>query len=226
MQINKLLISLAIISLLWASAAQAAELTYIPVTPCSIVDTRNTAAGRIDESEERDFHVYGSAAEISAQGGNAAGCPSPGGEPLAVHINMIAVDPTGKGNVTAFPLDSASTDGLSVNYNNTIGTNLANAGTVGTATGSGSDITVKSNFADAHVTIRAMGYYYPGAEPPPPPNDDEILEWCNRDACAASDAKYNKCITFLPICLAGADTDADQEQCVGAGLLICWENEL
>ena len=65
------------------------------------------------------------------QGGNPDGCPSPLGEPLAAHINMVAVNPTGKGNLQAFPVGAGPGAGLSVNYN-TIDTNLANAGTVKT----------------------------------------------------------------------------------------------
>ena len=85
---------------------------------------------------------------------------SPLGEPLAAHINMVAVDPTGKGNLQAFPLGAETGSGLSVNYN-TIGTNLANAGTVKAITGTGPDITVASNFSSAHTVIDVLGYYYP-----------------------------------------------------------------
>jgi len=138
-----------------------ASLLYTPVTPCSIIDTRNTSADIIDASTQRNFYVHGGGSIIAAQGGNAAGCPSPSGEPLAAHINMIAVTPTGKGNLRAFPLGAGPTDGLSVNYNNTIDTNLANAGTVQTVTGSGPDITVASNLAAAHTVIKVLGYYYP-----------------------------------------------------------------
>ena len=49
---------------------------------------------------------------------------------------------------------------LSVNYN-TLDTNLANAGTVKTVTGSGPDISVASNFSSAHTVIDVLGYYYP-----------------------------------------------------------------
>ena len=70
--------------------------------PCEIVDTRDTAAGMIGAGSQRSFHVYGDASTISAQGGNAAGCPSPLGEPLAAHINVIAVTPSGKGNLGPF----------------------------------------------------------------------------------------------------------------------------
>ena len=113
--------------------------------PCRIVDTRNTSAGIIGASTQRDFHVYGSGSTISAQGGNAAGCSSPLGEPMAAHINMVAVIPTGKGNLQAFPVGAGPGAGLSVNYN-AIDTNLANASTIRTISGAGPDFTVSSNF--------------------------------------------------------------------------------
>ena len=133
--------------------------SYTPVTPCRIVDTRYTSAGIIDAFEQRNFHVYGSGATISAQGGNAGGCSSPLGQPLAAHINVVAVNPTGKGNLQAFPVGAGPGAGLSVNYN-TIDTNLANAGTVETVTGTGPDITVTSRYSSAHTAIDVLGYYY------------------------------------------------------------------
>ena len=135
------------------------DLLYTPVKPCRIVDTRKTSAGIIGASTQRNFDVFGSAGTISAQGGNPAGCSSPLGEPLAAHINMVAVNPTGKGNLQVFPADAGAGAGLSVNYN-TIDTNLANAGTVGTVTGAGPDITVASNFSSAHTVMDVLGYYY------------------------------------------------------------------
>ena len=135
------------------------DLAYTPVTPCKIVDTRNTTAGMIGANDQRDFHVYGSGSTIGAQGGNTAGCLAPLINPRAAHINMIAVTPTDKGNLRAFPIGASPTAGLSVNYN-TIDTNLANAGTVKTIIGSGPDITVASNRASAHTVIEVLGYYY------------------------------------------------------------------
>jgi hypothetical protein len=136
------------------------ELLYAPVTPCRIADTRKTSAGIIAASSRRGFRVFGPGSAIAAQGGNASGCSSPLGEPRAVHINMIAVDPARKGNLQAFPADAGAGAGLSVNYN-TIGTNLSNAGTVKTVTGSGANIAVASNFSSAHAVIDVLGYYYP-----------------------------------------------------------------
>ena len=112
----------------------------------------------IDANTERDFRVSGS---VGDQGGNPAGCPSTlGVSPEAAHLNMIAVNPTDKGNLQAFPVGGGAGAGLSVNYN-TIDTNLANAGTIKTVTGSGADITVASNFSSAHTVIDVLGYYYP-----------------------------------------------------------------
>jgi hypothetical protein len=132
------------------------DLLYTPVKPCRIVDTRKTTAGIIDANTERDFRVFGS---VGGQGGNPSGCPSPGGTPEAAHINMVAVNPLGKGNLQAFPVGAGAGAGLSVNYN-TIDTNLANAGTVKTATDAGPDISVASNFSSAHTVIDVLGYYY------------------------------------------------------------------
>jgi hypothetical protein len=135
------------------------DLLYTPVTPCRIVDTRKTPTGIIGASTQRNFHVFGLGSTISAQGGNSTGCLAPMGEPFAAHINLIAVNPSGKGNLQAFPVGAGTGAGLSVNYN-TIDTNLANAGTVKTVTGSGADITVASNFSSAHTVIDVLGYYY------------------------------------------------------------------
>ena len=114
----------------------------------------------IGVSTERDFHLFGDSSTINAQGGNSAGCPAPAGEPFAAHINLVAVTPTGKGNLQAFPLGAGPGAGLIVNYN-AIDTNLANAGTVKSVSGSGPDITVTSRVSSVHAVIDVLGYYYP-----------------------------------------------------------------
>ena len=134
-------------------------LVYTAVTPCRIVDTRNSG-GIINATAQRNFHVFGTGSTISSQGGTSVGCPSPLGEPLAAHVNMTAVDPTGKGNLQAFPVGAGPGAGLIINYN-VIGTNLANAGTVKSITGGGPDITVTSRVYSVHAVIDVLGYYYP-----------------------------------------------------------------
>lgn len=90
------------------------NLLYTPATPCRIVDNRKTVAGIIGAFSQRNFRVFGSGSAISAQGGDPPGCTSPMGDSLAAHINMIAVNPTGKDNLQAFPADSGTGAGLSV----------------------------------------------------------------------------------------------------------------
>jgi hypothetical protein len=148
----KFFILVFILFTLGVFVTEAIALSYTPVTPCRIVDTRNSG-GIINATIQRDFHVYGPGGTISAQGGTSAGCHSPLGEPLAAHINMTAVDPTGKGNLQAYPLGAGPGAGLIINYN-AIGTNLANAGTVSTVTGAGPDITVTSRVSSVHVVIQ------------------------------------------------------------------------
>lgn len=136
------------------------DYVFTPVTPCRIVDTRVAGPGRVVAGTSRIYYAHGGGATMAAQGGNASGCPSPRGEPRGVFINMIAVDPVGKGNVTARPI--AASQGLSVNFNAANNVNLANAGAIKSSYlhSSGRDIEVAANFASAHVVIQILGYYH------------------------------------------------------------------
>ena len=138
------------------------DLKYTPVTPCRIVDTRKSG-GKIGAYTQRNFYVYGSGGTLSSQGGNSAGCPAPLGEPRAAHINIVAVDPSGKGNLQAFPKGAGPGAGMTVNYN-AIDTNLANAGSVKISFATGTDITVYSAASAAHTVIDVLGYYYPNGD--------------------------------------------------------------
>ena len=77
------------------------DLAYTPVTPCRIVDTRKVG-GAISAGGIRSYNVWGA---VISQGGNSAGCPSPKGEPRAVHVNVTSV-PLSNGWITAYPYDS------------------------------------------------------------------------------------------------------------------------
>ena len=56
--------------------------------------------------------------------------------------------------------------------------------------------------------------------PPPPPHENGV---CSLDECENNPELAQECQDFLTICLQGADTGADREQCVGAALLKCVE---
>ena len=136
------------------------DYVFTPVTPCRIADTRVAGPGIIVAGTGRIWRVYGDAAQMVAQGGNPGGCFSLRGEPRGVMINMIAVDPLGKGNLQASPIGASQ--GLSVNFNGANNVNLANAGAIQTSFlhPSGADIEVSANFANVHAVVQVLGYFH------------------------------------------------------------------
>jgi hypothetical protein len=134
------------------------DYVYTPVTPCRIFDTRN-AGGSISAGTTREFYVYGTST-IAAQGGNPSGCAAPQGEPRAVHLNVTVVPVGTQGNVRVYPANVATPGASAVNFK--LGTNIANALTVGTyyALGTPREIEVFAGAGDAHVLADVLGYYY------------------------------------------------------------------
>jgi hypothetical protein len=127
-------------------------LSYTPVTPCRIVDTR-LAGGAIPPNGIRSYNVWG---DVASQGGNPAGCPSPKGEPYTAHINVTVV-PSGNGNIVAYPFGATAPNASLVNYR-ADAQNVANSGTVKTCFNCSQDIFIKSNAGTAHVIIDVLGY--------------------------------------------------------------------
>ena len=138
------------------------DLVFTAVRPCRIVDTREPGpvSGVFDPGETRDFFVFGTSA-ISDQGGNSAGCPSPRGEPSAVHINVTAVPQSGQGNFAVYPANVAPPDASLVNYKAGV-QNIANAATIKAFVQvSSEEISVINRVGFAHLVIDVLGYYYP-----------------------------------------------------------------
>jgi hypothetical protein len=137
------------------------DYVFTPVTPCRIFDTRNISGGTpITAGNSQEFYVYGS---VSAQGGEATGCAPPAGkgEPRAVHINLTVVPVGAQGNVRVYPANATTPTASSVNFK--LGTNIANALTVGTYYSIGPrEIEVYVAVSDAHVVGDVLGYYYDG----------------------------------------------------------------
>jgi hypothetical protein len=136
------------------------DYVFTPVTPCRIADTRVAGPGIIVAGTGRIWRVYGNGAQMAAQGGSPSGCLSLRGEPRGVLINMIAVDPLGKGNLQASPIGASQ--GLSVNFNGANNVNLANAGAIQTSYlhPTGADIEVSANFASVHAVVQVLGYFH------------------------------------------------------------------
>ncbi len=142
--------------------AWAQDLTFVPVDPCRILDTRRPGpvSGQFSPHETRDLFVFGTT-DISKQGGNPDGCSSPRGEPFAVHINVTAVPRSKSGHITVFPADMSLPNASLVNYK-AWGQNIANAATIKTFVQVDSEeISVHNAFGYAHIVIDVMGYYYP-----------------------------------------------------------------
>lgn len=135
------------------------DYVFTPVTPCKIGDTRAAGPGKIIAGTSRLWRVWGNAAQMADQGGNPAGCRSLRGEPRGAMLNLVAIDPDGKGNLKAYPI--GATTGLSVNFAS-IGTNLANAGAIKTSYNhaSGRDIRVAASYANVHASIQVLGYFH------------------------------------------------------------------
>jgi hypothetical protein len=137
------------------------DFVFSPVTPCTIVDTRVGGGGFISAGAVRAYNVHGN---LAGQGGS--NCTAPRGEPRAVLLNVVAVDPNGKGNLNVVPygINPRTQGALSVNFNVSAGTNLANAGVIKTAYLSASDIALSANYSGCHAFILVLGYFY-DAEP-------------------------------------------------------------
>ena len=130
------------------------SLSYTPVKPCRIVDTRK-AGGAISADGIRSYNVRGA---VASQGGNSAGCPAPKGEPLAVHVNVTSV-PLSNGWIAAYPYGSTAPTASLVNYRSDA-QNVANSGTVKTCSYCTKDLNVKSGGGATQVIIDVLGYYY------------------------------------------------------------------
>ena len=132
------------------------SLSYTPVTPCRIVDTRK-AVGAIPPGGLRSYIVRG---DVVSQGGNSAGCPSPNVEPHAVHLNVAAVPVAGQGHLRMFQFNTPTPNASILSYKTGAET-YANAVSVKTCYLCTKDVNVQSFGGTTHVVIDVMGYYFP-----------------------------------------------------------------
>ena len=136
----------------------SADLVYTPVFPCRFYDTRNVGAAP-GNNAINSYRVFGSGAAMSAQGGNAAGCPAPKTtHPVGVSLNLAAVPVSSSGHLRVWPYLGVQPTASFVNYFG--GGNIANSGLVTVCVNCGDDISV-FNRNTAHSFADAMGYFYP-----------------------------------------------------------------
>lgn len=145
-------------------------LVYVSVNPCAIFDTRFASAGGMESSEIRSFGIVGSGS-FRTQGGSASGCGVPAfskatPQAQAVLLNLVAITPTGGGNLKVWAGDDTEASGGVVNYQAlSPSANNSNAVVVGlNQTTQGNDITVKVNGAAVHVRGVVLGYFVSGSQ--------------------------------------------------------------
>lgn len=155
-------------------------LVYSPVKPCRVVDTRSGGGGKFSVGENRNYFLYGGSTAISRQGGDSAGCPSPGGEPGAAHIRLTTVvtDPGSRGHVAAMPANGdPDAEQSFVNYMYGF-QNAGNTGTIKTHYAGGStseDIKVSNRLGMTDIVIDVFGYYYPNRSSTSSPDGDYLF---------------------------------------------------
>lgn len=132
-----------------------ADLTYTPITPCRILDTR-LGGGVIPATGTRSFVAIG-ASSYASQGGSNTDCGTLGVQASAVAVNLTAVSPSGNGFTTVFRYNSTMPLSASLTYtpgavlNNTVISPVPNPLQA-------FDISVYT-FAESHYVGDIVGYF-------------------------------------------------------------------
>lgn len=134
------------------------DLSYTPLAPCRIVDTRSTAAGAILAGQTRSFDAV-LTSSFTSQGGSGTNCGTLGVNATAIAVNITAVQPTTPGFATAYPFNTVRPDAASINYaagaivNNGLIIQINNPATV-------DDFTLFT-LASSHYVVDIVGYFAP-----------------------------------------------------------------
>ena len=131
-----------------------ADLTYTPLTPCRIADTRN-AGGALTPNSTFTF-VGWTNTTFAAQGGAASDC----GIPLAVSalaINVYAVNPTNLGFIKLWPAGLAEPAVSTVNYEPP--TVAIATGTILPVNYASSNAFWAKSPAQVHMVVDVVGYF-------------------------------------------------------------------
>ncbi|HEX3127225.1 MAG TPA: hypothetical protein VH394_07830 [Thermoanaerobaculia bacterium] len=141
------------------------SLTFVPLPPCRIIDTRNTSAGKLNPLETRDFQVAGTT-EFGAQGGTLGGCGVPAGSSIpaaaAIMVNLVAVEAEGGGNMVAWAYGQPTPFASSLNFQKlTPAMNVAHGLIVPIAGTSlvPADLQVQARQNRVHLVADVTGYF-------------------------------------------------------------------
>ncbi|MBC7880733.1 MAG: hypothetical protein H7Y37_05310 [Anaerolineae bacterium] len=161
---GKLIQSQVLIRFFTPEPATNSGLSYYPLSPCRIVDTRNTATPNLPVGNPTAFLVNSgdTAFNYSAQGGNASGCGIPK-DAKAVFFNFVAVGPTSPGDLQAWPFGTAIPTASVLNYATASGLNIANGIILPvcdlSAVICSKDLNVQANQSSAQLVLDVVGYF-------------------------------------------------------------------
>jgi hypothetical protein len=138
------------------------DLVYFPLTPCRLVDTRNTATGPapIGAGTAQQFDAN---ENLGAQGGEPAGCGVPSVDPAALALTITAVNPQGPGNLRAYAAGATPPLASAVNYALPgSGLNLANTTIVPLLQDSANafEFAIRADASTVHVVVDVVGYFF------------------------------------------------------------------
>lgn len=149
-----------------AIGSPESELLYVPVAPCRVIDTRGdsrTPGGILQPEQPRHFKIVGTTG-FEQQGGTAGGCGIPQGattpQAAAVMINLIAINPEGRGNMGAWEYNQPEPFASVINFQK-IDMNIANGLIIPIAGVSTlpHDLTVEGRISRVHLIADVIGYF-------------------------------------------------------------------
>ncbi|HEX9190312.1 MAG TPA: hypothetical protein VGB87_24760 [Vicinamibacteria bacterium] len=134
------------------------DLTFVPVVPCRIFDTRAATSSKMAANETRGFYTNSVASlpDFTNQGGNVSGCPEVPFDPPAVLINFTVADPEAQGNARVWAYLGTEPATSTINFRT--GIILANGTASPTCYSCGPDISVKVT-QPVHVLADIVGYF-------------------------------------------------------------------
>lgn len=161
---TKIYTAIAVVALLLActydSPAFADE--FVPITPCRVLDTRNTQVNPIPAGTQFDFKVrnyYQSGFLVSpglAQGGvGDCGIPTTA---TSVFLSVVPVNPSANGHITLWAHGTTQPTSSSMNVSAGETENDGFFGLIGTGA---YDLSLKAAFLAAHYVIDISGYTMP-----------------------------------------------------------------
>ncbi|MDQ5856840.1 MAG: hypothetical protein M3542_00990 [Acidobacteriota bacterium] len=169
--------------------SNATDLVYFPVTPCRIVSTVVTGS----PLAANVIYSYDSQGPFTAQGGDAGTCGLPGSDTAALAVVLIAVIPSGPGNLRAWPAGDPVPLSSVINYNNPT---IANTHILPLQQDAlnANEFSVRADVSSTHFIADVVGYFW---SPVATALDTQVLQ--TTEAVAAS-AIFT---IFSPACPAG-----------------------